>query len=135
MRTAIVKGGTVVDVVMWDGQSSWAPPAGSQAVACGDNVGPGFTYAGGAFTAPAAVANVPQQVSALQARVALSRAGLLTAVEAFMASTAATAETKIFWQYADPIDRNHVLVKAIGAQLGLTDAQIDALFVAADQIS
>ena len=52
MRYAIVSGSMVVNVVLWDGAASWAPPEGCEAVACGDTVGPGWTYNGSTFSAP-----------------------------------------------------------------------------------
>ena len=53
---AIVQGGTVINVVVWDGDAeTWQPPEGSQAVQVPDGVvaSIGYTYANGAFTAPA----------------------------------------------------------------------------------
>lgn len=80
-----------------------------------------------AFRASAPVAPVPQTVSAAQARIALGRAGLLGAVEAFIAA-AADAELKIWWEYETVFRRESPRIAAIGAALGLTAAQIDALF-------
>lgn len=66
------------------------------------------------------------QVSMRQARLALLAADLLDDVEAMM--TQADRAVQIEWEYATVVDRNSPLVVAIGAALGLTDAQIDALF-------
>ncbi len=54
MNYAIVQNGTVVNTVVWDGQSSWAPPAGQTAVQIPDGVyvGIGSTYSGGTFGPP-----------------------------------------------------------------------------------
>lgn len=67
-----------------------------------------------------------------QARLALHRAGLLTAVNAAVA--AAGGEAQIEWEFAQTVRRDHVLVQTLGASLGLTEQQLDDLFVAAAAI-
>ena len=52
MKYAIIENGTVTNVTLWDGTTEWSPPEGSIAVACPDEVGPGWTYDGTNFTAP-----------------------------------------------------------------------------------
>jgi hypothetical protein len=76
---------------------------------------------------------VPRQVPRWQARRALLNAGLLDAVEAAVA--AADRHVQITWEDAPNIVRDSPFIAAIGPSLGLTDAQIDALFVAAAQIT
>lgn len=45
--------GLIINVVVWDGVTEWAPPEGAQAVRCGDNLcGIGGTYKDGVFAAP-----------------------------------------------------------------------------------
>lgn len=66
------------------------------------------------------------QVSMRQARLALLAADLLDDVEVMMSE--ADRAVRIEWEYATVVDRNSPLVVAIGGSLGLTDAQIDALF-------
>jgi hypothetical protein len=77
---------------------------------------------------------VPQSVSRAQALAALSNAGLLT-----QAQNAANASTNplvpIFWNNAQTFDRNSATVATLGGALGLTDAQIDSLFIAASTIT
>jgi hypothetical protein len=53
---AVVAGGVVVNTILWDGISDWAPPEGSQAVVIptGTYAGIGSTYTDGVFSAPAA---------------------------------------------------------------------------------
>ena len=53
MRYAIVSGSQVVNVILWDGVTPWVAADGCEAVACGDTVGPGWTYNGSIFIAPA----------------------------------------------------------------------------------
>jgi hypothetical protein len=54
MNYAIVEIGVVKSIVVWDGVTSWQPPAGTTAVQipAGAYVGTGSTYSNGAFTAP-----------------------------------------------------------------------------------
>lgn len=75
--------------------------------------------------APAA----PASVTPYQMRQALAAAGLREAVEAAVGR--APSEVRDAWEYALAVERRSPLISAIGAMLDLTDAQIDALFVAA----
>lgn len=65
-----------------------------------------------------------------QARMALLGAGLLSgvpaAIEALPLEQRALAQ--IEWEYASEIRRDSALVAAAGASLGVSDAQMDALF-------
>lgn len=85
-----------------------------------------------AFAAAVAKRLVPVSVSMRQARLALLGAGLLSTVQTFI-NTAPEA-TQIEWDYATDIWRDRDLVVGIGSTLGLTDAQIDALFIQAAAI-
>jgi hypothetical protein len=76
---------------------------------------------------------VPRQVPRWQARRALLNAGLLDAVEAAVA--AADRHVQITWEDAPNIVRDSPFIAAIAPSLELTDAQIDALFVAAAEIT
>jgi hypothetical protein len=54
-RYVLVDGdGSVVNAVLWDGKEGWSPPEGQTPIAS-DEAGPGWTYAGGKFAAPAIV--------------------------------------------------------------------------------
>lgn len=52
-RYAIVSGDLVVNIILWDGEATWSPPEGTEAVQSPDEIGMGWTYAGGVWTAPA----------------------------------------------------------------------------------
>lgn len=61
-RYAIIRNGTVENVCEWDGDTGkWSPPAGMEAIEAPAHVGPGFTYAGGVFTAPTAPVVPPRR--------------------------------------------------------------------------
>ena len=72
---------------------------------------------------------VPQSVTMRQARLALNAAGYYAAVNAAVAAGSDT--DKIEWEFAGDVYRNAGLVPRMAASLGLTAAQIDALFVMA----
>ena len=69
---------------------------------------------------------VPQSVTPLQARRALRGAGLMPAVEAALAQ--ADDDARDAWEYAIEVRRDDPLLAAMAAQIGLTDADLDALF-------
>lgn len=73
---------------------------------------------------------VPQAVSMRQARLALLAAGLLQKVESVIVDPAA----KIEWDYATEVLRTSGLVPQMATMLGLTDTQIDDLFIAASKL-
>jgi hypothetical protein len=55
MTYAIISNGTVVNMILWDGEAEWAPPTGTQAILVPENesVSIGYTYSGTTFSAPA----------------------------------------------------------------------------------
>lgn len=71
----------------------------------------------------------PKSVTMRQARLALLSVGLLDDVEAAVA--AAGRQAQIEWEYATEVQRTHPLIAQVQQAQGLTDAEIDALFVAA----
>jgi hypothetical protein len=73
-------------------------------------------------------------VSRFQARAALHNAGLLPQVEALMADSETDPIARLAWTDAQEFRRESPNVIAIAARLGLTDKQLDDLFVAAAQI-
>lgn len=75
---------------------------------------------------------IPQIVSMRQARLALLGAGLLANVNAAVAGMTGAAgdAARIEWEYAQEVRRDSALVASLVAGLGLTDTQLDALFVA-----
>ena len=72
---------------------------------------------------------VPQEVTMYQARRALAAAGLLTAVEAAIAAAGTVAQ--IEWDTKNLVHRSYGMVSDMGQALGMTDAQLDALFISA----
>lgn len=79
---------------------------------------------------------VPASVSMRQARLALLGAGLLSQVDAAIASLPSPQKeaATIEWEYAQEVQRYHGLVPAMAQALGMADAQIDNLFFAAAEL-
>lgn len=137
IRTAIINTttGIVEFVLMFELVVSNPPPgfSANYIAVTSDIVNVGWTWDGTNLVAPPTPAPViPQTVTQKQARLALFGAGLLDQVNA--AVTAAGGAVLITWEYSDVINRNDALIIAIGASLGLTSAQIDALFVTASTL-
>jgi len=115
----VIDGWQIVDAVLPDG---FAPAA--------------YTWDGLAVVAKPPVIIppiVPQSVTMRQARLALSRAGLLATVDAAIANMTGSAgdEARIEWEFSSAILRGQALVAALAPVLGMTDAQLDQLFIAA----
>ena len=132
--------GTIVD--LWINNDGTAPLAQGYVDTFGWS-GPivqGATVVGAVCTAPLPV--VPDSVDMWRARVALSRqppiAGSSNATllgDADTAVTAAGGEIAIFWEKATVLSRSNTNVAAIATALGLTNAQIDSLFITAAAVS
>ncbi len=75
---------------------------------------------------------IPAEVSRFQARAALHIAGLLPSIEAALA--AADPLAQIAWADAQVFRRDSPTIAALAAAIGMTEAQIDALFIQAAQI-
>jgi hypothetical protein len=78
-------------------------------------------------------APVPQVISMRQARLALLSAGLLSQVDdAVQTMKNAEGDTaRIEWEYSGAVRRDWPLVTSLAVSLGLTDKQIDDLFILA----
>lgn len=76
---------------------------------------------------------VPQQVTMRQARLALLGAGVLDQVAGAIAELESPhRETaQIEWEFSSTVDRGRPLVAMLGPKLGLTDEQLDQLFITA----
>jgi hypothetical protein len=85
--------------------------------------------------ARASVTSVPQEVTMRQARLALMAAGKLGAVEDAINALPEPAKTaaRIEWEYSQSVQRSRGIVAQLGAAIGLTSAQVDALFIDAAQ--
>lgn len=78
------------------------------------------------------IQGVPQSVTMMQAELALLEAGLLDDIEALI--PVLPRADQIAWKRASVVERSHPLVAYVQQTNGLTDAQIDALFVTASTL-
>lgn len=77
---------------------------------------------------------VPEEVDRAQARIALHQAGLLSQVEAIIADPATDPVTVIAYNDAKIFRRDSVVLQSLAAALGLTEQELDDLFLAASQV-
>jgi hypothetical protein len=89
-----------------------------------------------AYLARLSALSQPKEVTMRQARLALLGAGLLPTVELAIAAMTGTAgdAARIEWEYSNSLKRSQPLVTQLGAGLGLTVGQLDALFLTASTL-
>jgi hypothetical protein len=74
---------------------------------------------------------VPQSVSRYQGLAALELAGHLSTLESMMENPATPKLTKLAFENAQTFERNSQTLVTLAAALNLSDADVDALFIAA----
>lgn len=79
-------------------------------------------------------APVPSIVSRFQARAALAQTGHFEAVAAYMAALPATDIQRLAWEDATNFDRTSTTLAAMATMLGLSETDLDDLFVLAASI-
>ena len=130
MRAPLLDANGLVANVVLVGEG-WTPPDGLTIGPAGGEIG--WTLANGAWVKPVdpapSVSSVPISVSPYQARRALNAAGLREAVETAVAS--ASYEVRDAWEYALTVERASPMIAALAAALGLSETQVDDLFIAA----
>jgi hypothetical protein len=78
---------------------------------------------------------IPATVTRFQALATLSAAGHLPAIRTYIATLDQDNITRLAWENAADWERSSPTLAALATMLGLTDAQVDDLFVAALQVS
>jgi len=130
MRAAIIQDGIVINIAEAD-----ADFAEAQGWIVSDDAAIGDTWDGESFIKPPTPpAPVPASVTRRQAREALLNIGLLDDVEMVINSIEDETERKraeIYWLDSATFERSHPMLIQIASAVGLTDAEIDELFVAA----
>jgi hypothetical protein len=125
MRAHIITDGIVTNTIIVDSLGD--------GLVDGSIGGIGWTYSNGVLTPPPTPpVPVPQSVTMRQARLALFAAGLLDSVTTAIAGAGSAAQ--IEWEYAATVERASGLVPSMATALGMTDVQIDALFIAASTL-
>lgn len=125
MNYAIITNHIVTNLILADAE--FAAQIG--AIEAPEGVQIGDLYDGTNFTSPAPVVTVPASVTMRQARLALYSAGLLDTVA--VAVAAGPKSVQIEWEFAATVDRNWPTLAALQSTLGLTEEQIDTLFISA----
>ena len=122
--------GAVLNLVNWDGKTAYDVTPNTLVAASGQpNAQIGGTYAGGVFTPPAPVVSVPASVTAPQLREGLTALGMRAALEAVVAKQSQAVQD--YYAFSTVFSRDNPQLAAIAAAGGFTDAQVDAVFVAA----
>lgn len=83
------------------------------------------------YLAAKAKALVPNSITPRQARLKLLEAALLDNLEAVIATNRAW---QIEWEYATEVKRESPLIAAVAVQAGLTETQIDQMFIEASKL-
>lgn len=75
---------------------------------------------------------IPQSLTMRQARLALLDAGKLSSVDSAINSMPSPQKERaqIEWEFSNEVQRTNGVVSAIGPLIGLSETDIDALFVA-----
>jgi len=71
---------------------------------------------------------VPEKISMRQMRLSLLQSNLLNSVQALV-DAAGNEAYQIEWEYANDVLRSAPLVALFGSELGLTEEQIDNIFI------
>lgn len=79
--------------------------------------------------------HVPQSVTMRQARLAMLNAGILHLVDDAIAAMPSPDKeaAQINWEYASEIARNDTMIGALALSLGMTEQNVDELFIVASQ--
>lgn len=102
--------------------------------AVGDEVQVGWVKSGSTFVPPTPVVLIPQSVTRRQFKLALLGIGLLDNVEGVISASTDRA-LQINWTEALDFRRDNPFVASMATALGKSEAEIDALFIAAAAIT
>lgn len=78
---------------------------------------------------------IPQSVTRFQALAILAAGGYLDTVRTYIATLDQNNVQRLAWENAADWERTSPTLNALAQMLGLTDAQVDDLFIAAAQVS
>lgn len=131
MRAHIVENGIVVNTILVE-SLDFMP-----GLIDGENGGRiGDLWDGGTFTTPAPAIPVPASITPRQGYIILSRYGLLTPVKAYFAALEGQEgeEAQIELEFAQEWKRSWPTLINAAHSFGLSDAQIDQMFIAASEL-
>lgn len=132
-RYALLFGTLVVNVV--DADSDWvnAHAPGALLLGPADRVAPRWRRQGGSWVEPDPPPDIPQAITAKQMRRALLDNGYLEQIETIIAGLKEPhrSRLRVDWQNTTEFKRDDPTIAALAPLLGLTDRQLDRLFIAA----
>lgn len=138
MKYAFIENNIVKEVFTTSPYQLFAKAYADKFVECPDYIVQGWTLIDGIYNPPPVQPIfVPESVSMRQARLALLSTGLLDTVNSIVAGLTGDSgkAAKIEWEYSSVVMRNKGLVRSVQQVLGLTDQQLDDLFIAASLIN
>lgn len=138
-RYALIVAGIVHSTPEYAERPEFAPSIVLIELPEGSPVEAGCRYIDGEFLEPLIPepeSVVPEKVTMRQARLALHAAGILPQVQPAINALPEPDKTvaQIEWEYSSEVFRNREFINMLGSQLGLTDEQIDQLFIQAAQL-
>lgn len=136
MKYAFIRNNIAIEVLQTDPFMIFIPSYAAQFQEVNADCQAGMVLEDGVWVSPPVVIPVPQEVTMRQARLALLDAGLLSSVQTAINSLPEPARTKaqIEWDYSNALQRDNSFVTTLGAALGLNEAALDSLFIAASKL-
>lgn len=129
MRYAILENNIVINTILCE--ESFALENFPDAIQS-DTADIGDIYNGSSFVKVKPIPVVPEKVSARQIRLAMYDIGILDIIESDIQSYFST-DVKLAWKYATEFYRNDPMLVTMAPTLGLSEEQIDQLFILANQ--
>lgn len=132
MKYAFNNNGILQDVVMNHPARLFSLAYADQFIIVPDEAQNGWLWDGQtASPPPEPEPVVPQEITMRQARLVLLGAGLLSGVQTAIDGLPEPQRSaaNIEWEFSNTLQRRNPFMLTLGPALGLTDAQIDALFI------
>lgn len=127
MRYAIIENNKIVNVAVAD------EPLATNWIKLENDFSIGDNYINGVFSKAEIAVEVPQTLTPRQIRIQLTNSGLRQQVEDIIANTDDYA-LKDWWEYSLDYKRDNPILIDMATQLGLTDEQIDDMFIQASKL-
>lgn len=138
MIHVFLKDNVVVDVARVDPHTIFSHSYAGQFIPAPDEVTHGWSFDGTDWSPPPAPPppGPPSVVTMRQARLALLQAGKLAGVAQAIAALPSPAKesAQIEWEYSTEVRRDWPVVQALAPALGMSDADLDALFIQASTL-
>jgi len=136
MKYAYINNNLAIEVVESNPQILFVPHYAAQFIEVTDDCFGGYELVNGQWQQPVIPVQIPQEVTMRQARLALLENGLLANVQPAINSLPEPDKTKaqIEWEYSNALQRENPFVATLGAALGLSSQDLDALFIQASAL-